>query len=163
MKFKMNNISNYAMKIAIEESKVNAINNYKNGGPFGAAIIKYGKIISSAHNTVMQTNDPTAHAEINAIRSACQKLKTNDLSNCVLYTSTEPCPMCLSAIIWSNIKEVYFANTRYDADDIGFRDDVIYKYLSGENKDILNVYHVNSKEAKEVFEDFKKIEEKTLY
>ena len=159
----MNNISSDAMKIAIEESKVNSINNYKKGGPFGATIVKEDKIISSAHNTVMQTNDPTAHAEINAIRSACQKLKTNDLSNCILYTSTEPCPMCLSAIIWTNIKEVYFANTRYDADDIGFRDDVIYKYLSGENKNILNVYHVDNKEAKEVFENFKKIENKKMY
>ena len=86
------------------------------GGPFGAVIVnKNGEIISKANNKVIINNDPTAHAEIVAIRQACEKLNTYDLSNCVLYTSCEPCPMCLSAIIWANIKEVYNACTKKDA------------------------------------------------
>ena len=91
------------MKIAIEESRANIENNYQKGGPFGAVIVKDGEIIASAHNTVIESIDATAHAEVNAIRLASQKLKTHDLSGCVLYTSAEPCPMCLSAIIWANI------------------------------------------------------------
>ena len=104
----MENINKIAMEKAIEESKANLSNNYKKGGPFGAVIVKDGKIISSEHNSVIESNDPTAHAEVNAIRRACEKLNTHDLSECVLYTSAEPCPMCLSAIIWSNIKIVYY-------------------------------------------------------
>ena len=107
----MKDIDKEAMKLAIEESKVNIANNYKNGGPFGAVIVRDGKIITSAHNTVIENNDATAHAEINAIRQASKILNTNDLSDCTLYTSTEPCPMCLSAIIWANIKDIYYANT----------------------------------------------------
>lgn len=159
----MCNINSRAMELAIEESKINLENEYKKGGPFGAVIVKDKKILACAHNTVMEDFDPTAHAEINVIRSVAKKLNTNDLSECTLYTSTEPCPMCLSAIIWSNIKEVYFANTRYDADEIGFRDDAIYKYIEGKNNDILKVHHIDSKEAKEVFEKFKKIENKIIY
>jgi len=152
-----------AMKKAIEESKANLENNYSNGGPFGAVIVKDGEIISSAHNTVVESKDPTAHAEINAIRKACQKLNTHDLTDCTLYTSAEPCPMCLSAIIWSNIKIVYYANTKKDADDIGFRDDMIYEYLKGKNKNVIEVHHVENEEALEVFRTFKNLEDKTMY
>ena len=87
---------------------------------FGAVILKDGEVVASSHNTVIESKDPTAHAEVNAIRKACRVLNTHDLSGCVLYTSAEPCPMCLSAIIWANIKKVYYANTRSDADKIGF-------------------------------------------
>ena len=98
------------------------------GGPFGAIIVdKYGKIISRANNMVLKNNDPTAHAEIVAIRKACNKLKTYDLEGCILYTSCEPCPMCLSAIIWANIKEIYYGANREDAARIGFRDNDIYE------------------------------------
>ena len=159
----MGNINEIAMKQAIEESKANMENNYKKGGPFGAVIVKEGEIISSAHNTVIESHDPTAHAEVNAIRKACEKLNTHDLSGCVLYTSAEPCPMCLSAIIWSNIKIVYFANSKKDADDIGFRDDVIYEYLKGNDKNLIETHHIESEEALEVFKEFKKIEDKIVY
>lgn len=152
-----------AMKLAIEESKVNSKNNYKNGGPFGAVIVKNEEIITSAHNTVIESRDATAHAEINAIRQASKILNTNDLSECVLFTSAEPCPMCLSAIIWANIKEIYYANTRKDADAIGFRDDMIYEYINGKNQDILKKHHVKSKEALEAFKNFKEIDEKNIY
>lgn len=159
----MEDIDKKAMQLAIEESKANITNNYKNGGPFGAVIVKNGKIIALAHNTVIESADATAHAEINAIRQASKILNTNDLSGCTLYTSAEPCPMCLSAIIWANIKDVYYANTRKDADNIGFRDDVIYKYINGENAHILNKHHIESEEALEVFNNFEKINEKNIY
>jgi guanine deaminase len=151
------------MQIAVEESKANLENNYQNGGPFGAVIVKDGEIIARAHNTVIESIDATAHAEVNAIRLASKKLNTHDLSDCVLYTSAEPCPMCLSAIIWANIKEVYFANTKKDAADIGFRDDMIYEYLKGNKKEVINLHYLPNEEAKKVFENFKNINEKRLY
>ena len=159
----MEKINEIAMEKAIEESKVNMANNYKNGGPFGAVIVKNGEIIVSAHNTVIESKDPTAHAEVNAIRKACQKLNTHDLSGCILYTSAEPCPMCLSAIIWANIKIVYFANTKKDADDIGFRDDMIYEYIKGNNKNVIEIHHIESEEALEVFRKFKNLDDKKMY
>ena len=159
----MDNLSEIAMQKAIEESKINMENNYKKGGPFGAVIVKDGEIISSAHNTVIENNDPTAHAEVNAIRKACEKLNTHDLSGCKLYTSAEPCPMCLSAIIWSNIKIVYYANTKKDADEIGFRDDMIYEYLKGNDEQLIEVRRIESEEALEVFKKFKKLSDKTMY
>ena len=152
-----------AMQKAIEESKINLKNNYKKGGPFGAVIVKNGKIISSEHNTVIEKHDATAHAEVNAIRKACKKLKTHDLSDCILYTSAEPCPMCLSAIIWANIKTVYYANTKKDADEIGFRDDMIYEYIKGNNQDIIKLHHIENEDALEVFKEFKKLEDKKMY
>jgi tRNA(Arg) A34 adenosine deaminase TadA len=108
-----------------------SINNIKlGGGPFGAVIVKNGKIISGGTNKVTIKNDPTAHAEIEAIRTASKKLKTFDLKDCEIYTSCEPCPMCLSAIYWANIKKIYFANSRRDAGKIKFRDDHIYKEIA---------------------------------
>lgn len=99
------------------------------GGPFGAVIVKDGEIIAKAHNMVTSINDPTAHAEIVAIRQACQKLKTFKLNGCQLYTSCEPCPMCLGAIYWSRVDRVYYANTKADAADIDFDDQFIYEEL----------------------------------
>ena len=157
------NIDEIAMKEAIEESKANSYNNYNYGGPFGAAIIKEGKIIATAHNTVIESKDPTAHAEVNAIRLAAEKIGTHDLSGCVLYASAEPCPMCLSAIIWANIKEVYYANTKEETAEIGFRDDMIYDYIKNKNEDVININHINSKEAKKVFENFMENKDKIMY
>lgn len=99
------------------------------GGPFGAVIVKDGEIIAGRSNSVTLDNDPTAHAEVNTIREACRKLGTFDLSDCVIYTSCEPCPMCLGAIYWSRLGRVYYANTKKDAADIDFADDFIYKEL----------------------------------
>ncbi|MDR2802081.1 MAG: nucleoside deaminase [Prevotellaceae bacterium] len=99
------------------------------GGPFGAVIVKDGEIIASAANTVTTGNDPTAHAEVNAIREACRKLNTFDLSGCEIYASCEPCPMCLSAIYWAHIKKIYFAGDRFDAQAAGFDDSFIYEEL----------------------------------
>jgi len=125
----MKEVMEEAMELAIKESKANFSNNYQAGGPFGAVIIKDEKIIATAHNTVCASCDPTAHAEINVIRKASKILNTNDLSDCIIVINAEPCPMCLSAIIWSNIKEVYYANTKEETEKIGFRDDLIYKYI----------------------------------
>ena len=139
-----------AKKLAEEGMKSNE------GGPFGAIIVdKEGNIISQGNNKVLKTKDPTAHAEITAIREACKKLNTYDLSEYILYTSCEPCPMCISAIIWSNIKKVYYGCTRKDAGEIGFRDDSIYEYLKGENKELIELKEIDRKECLESFKKYK--------
>ena len=146
---------NKYMEIANENAK-KAIEK-KQGGPFGAVIIdKNGNIISNGNNKVLLNNDPTAHAEIIAIRNACEKLETYDLNGCVLYTSCEPCPMCLSAAIWANIKKIYYGCTKEDANSIGFRDDIIYDFLKGENKSLVDLENIDRDEFIKVFEKYNK-------
>ena len=107
-----------------------SIENIDNGGgPFGAVIVRDGEIVSTGVNTVTNDNDPTAHAEINAIRHACKKLQTFQLSGCVIYSSCEPCPMCLSALYWAGVGKIYFGNTKEDAEAIDFSDKFIYDEL----------------------------------
>ena len=101
----------------------------RGGGPFGAVIVKDGEIISHGANRVTLDHDPTAHAEVSAIREACRRLNTFDLSGCIIYTSCEPCPMCLGAIYWAHIGRIFYGNTRKDARDIDFADDFIYEEL----------------------------------
>lgn len=101
----------------------------RGGGPFGAVIVKDGEILAGCANRVTLDNDPTAHAEVNTIREACRKLGSFDLSGCVIYSSCEPCPMCLGAIYWAGISRIYYGNTRKDAADIDFADDFIYEEL----------------------------------
>ena len=115
---------NKFMKLAIEEAKEGISNGH--GGPFGAVIVKDGNVIASGHNHVVINNDPTCHGEINAIRKACQKLGTFDLSGCEIYTTHYPCPMCACAIKWANIKTVYYGCTIEDTEKIGFRDKEFY-------------------------------------
>lgn len=100
------------------------------GGPFGAVVVRNGKIVGRGWNQVTSANDPTAHAEVVAIRDACRRLKTFQLDECDLYTSCEPCPMCLSAMYWARLRKVYYANTRKDAANIDFDDDFIYAEVS---------------------------------
>lgn len=157
---------NEFMDVAIDLSDDNFEKNY--GGPFGACIVKDGKIIGKGINRVIKDCDPTAHAEVVAIRNACKNLGTHDLSNCELYTSCYPCPMCLSAIIWANIKVVYYGNTKEDAADIGFRDEFIYDYLeklsnNKEDNDVLKLNSLNREEALQVFERYKKDKDKITY
>ena len=154
---------NKFMDVAINLSDDNFDKNY--GGPFGACIVKDGEIIGKGINRVLKDNDPTAHAEIVAIRNACKKLETFDLTGCEIYTSCYPCPMCLSAIIWSNIKKVYYANTKEDAADIGFRDDFIYEFISNnmEDKSVLNLKSMDREEAIKVFEEYKDMKDKAIY
>ncbi len=115
------------MQAAIAESKRGMDQN--EGGPFGAVIVKDGKIIGRGNNKVTSTNDPTAHAEVTAIRAACTAIENFDLSGCQIYTSCEPCPMCLAAIFWSRIDCIYFANTKKDAAAINFDDDFFYQEI----------------------------------
>ena len=154
---------NEYMKIANELAKDNLKTNA--GGPFGACIVKDGVIIGKGSNHVLKNNDPTAHAEIIAIRDACKNLKTYDLSGCELYTSCYPCPMCLSAIIWSNIKTVYYGNTKEDAKEIGFRDDFIYDYIKNidGNSKVLNLQSIDREETIKIFNEFKNKKDKTIY
>jgi guanine deaminase len=115
------------MRMAIELSENSVIQGQ--GGPFGAVIVKDGELVAGSANMVVPNNDPTAHAEVSAIRLACQKLGTFDLSGCEIYTSCEPCPMCLGAIYWARLDKIYYANTKIDAADIGFDDKFIYDEL----------------------------------
>lgn len=113
---------NMAAKLA-EENVANG------GGPFGAVIVRNGDVIATGVNRVTASNDPTAHAEVNAIRQACSKEQTFNLSGCVVYTSCEPCPMCLSALYWAGVSRIYYGNTQEDADAINFSDRFIYQEL----------------------------------
>ena len=157
---------NEYMKIAIELSEDNLKTNA--GGPFGAVIVKDGKVIGKGSNHVLKNNDPTAHAEIQAIRDACKNLGTYDLSGCVLYTSCYPCPMCFSASVWANIDKIYYGNTKEDAANIGFRDDFIYEgieYLADDDdtNDILNLECIDREDTIKVFEEYKNKSDKTIY
>ena len=145
----MKDIMNFGIKEARRTMNENK------GGPFGAVITdKDGNIVSVGHNMVLSSHDPTNHAEVVAIRKACEKLGTHDLSDCIIYSSCEPCPMCLSAIIWSNIKTMYYGATRYDAANAGFRDDAIYNYLDNKNN-ILEKHEVIDKSCVDVLENYK--------
>lgn len=135
-----------------------------NGGPFGAVIVKDGKIIGKGYNNVTSTNDPTAHAEIEAIRMACRKIKNFDLTNSEIYTSCEPCPMCLSAIYWARISKIYFANTKQDAAKISFDDDFIYKEILKEmNLRKIPMKQMMRAEAKQAFKIWKEMPDKIPY
>ena len=114
------------MQLAIDLSVENVANG---GGPFGAVIVKDGEVVATGVNRVTANNDPTAHAEVSAIRAACQKEGTFKLEGCTIYTSCEPCPMCLGAIYWAHIDRIFYGNTRKDARDIDFADDFIYEEL----------------------------------
>ncbi|AOM80783.1 tRNA-specific adenosine deaminase [Pedobacter steynii] len=138
------------MKLAISLSEKNVAESL--GGPFGAVVVKDGKIIAKSGNKVTTTNDPTAHAEVSAIRLACKKLKTFDLSGCVVYTSCEPCPMCLSAIYWARIETIYYANTKVDAAHIGFDDKFIYDEIEKPMaKRTLPIHQMMRTEAQQAF------------
>ena len=154
-------MKNEFMKRAIELS-IESVN--KGGGPFGSVIIKDNKIISEGYNKVTTNNDPTAHGEIVAIREACKKLKNFNLSDCELYSTCEPCPMCLSAIYWSRINKIYYANTREDARKIDFDDSLIYSELQKNiNKRKIQMIQMMRNEALEVFELWDKKIDKVKY
>jgi len=145
------------MKIALERARETMSQDI--GGPFGAAIIdKNGKVVAVSSNSVLKDNDPTAHAEVNAIREACKALETYDLTDFILYTTAYPCPMCLSAIIWANIKKVYFGCTAQDAEKIGFRDDTIYRYIKNDchDKNTLEIIALDREECVTLFEEYAK-------
>lgn len=153
---------NRYIKLAIKEAKEGIKNNH--GGPFGAVIVKDGEVIASGHNHVVANNDPTCHGEIDAIRKACSKLGTFDLTGCDIYTTGEPCPMCLSAILWANINKIYYSCTIEDNDSIGFRDDVFYKQLKLSKTGIKHKMEcIDREEGLKLFAKYNKIKNKTMY
>ena len=155
---------NEYMKIAKELSDDNLRTNV--GGPFGACVVKDGVIIGRGSNHVLSNNDPTAHAEVMAIRDACKNINSYDLTGCILYTSCYPCPMCLSAIVWANIKKVYYGNTKEDAANIGFRDDFIYdfiKNIDNNGNKVLDLECMDRDETIKTFNDFINKVDKTIY
>jgi guanine deaminase len=134
------------------------------GGPFGAIIIRDGKIIGRGHNTVLKSNDPTAHAEVNAIRDACRLVKNPHLSGAVIYSNFEPCPMCLAAIYWADIRSLYFCKGRSDAEKIGFMDKHLYHELSmSEDQREIKTTHVSVPEMEQLMEEWMRLEGKNLY
>lgn len=138
----MNKKESELIRLAIECADVTVAENA--GGPFGAAVITPDGQVVVASNTVLRSKDPTCHAEVNVIRKTCALLDTHDLTGCILYTTCYPCPMCLSACIWANIKEVYYGADPEDAAKIGFRDSYIYDFIKGDNKDksVLNLLQI---------------------
>ena len=151
----------------MEEAKKLADNNLVTnvGGPFGAVVVKDDKIIGRGSNHVLGHKDPTAHAEIEAIRDACKTIDSYDLTGCTIYTTCYPCPMCMSAIIWSNIKKVYYGNSKIDAANIGFRDDFIYQFIEEKstNKEILELIELDKEYTIETFNRFQNKQDKTIY
>ena len=134
------------------------------GGPFGCVIVKNNQIISEGNNLVTSTNDPTAHGEIVAIREACKKLNTFNLKGCDLYSSCEPCPMCLSAIYWSHVDNVFYANTRMDAANVDFDDSLIYSEIKKDvNERKIKMSQMNREEAIEAFKIWQNKEDKIKY
>lgn len=133
------------------------------GGPFGCVIVKDNKIIAKGHNKVIKNNDPTCHGEIEAIRKACKKLNNFSLSGCQLYTTGEPCPMCLSAIVWANIDKVYYGATLKDNEIIGFRDIKIDNMFGGRKNLGKFLTCIDRNECLKLFEEYKNITDKTNY
>ena len=152
----------FYMNEAIKEADYGITNGH--GGPFGCVIVKDGKILGRGHNQVVANNDPTCHGEVQAIRDACKNLETFDLSECELYTTAEPCPMCLGAIMWANISKVYAGCNVEDTNGIGFRDNHIYDYIrNNKNNEILTIKTLSRKECLELFERYNNISKKTMY
>ena len=123
----------------------------KHGGPFGAVVVKDGKVVGKGHNMVLKNNDPTAHGEVQAIRNACKNLGTYDLSGCEIYTTAEPCPMCRAAIMWSNIGKIYYGCNVKDTDKIGFRDNKFYKKIDNRK----NLIEKDRDKCLELFKEYK--------
>lgn len=148
------------MEVALNEALKGMESN--EGGPFGALIVRGGTIISQAHNEVLKTNDPTAHAEILVIREASQKLSTYDLSECTLYTTCYPCPMCMGAIFWARIPTVYYASSKEDAEEGGFNDKVFYTMIRTPEIAV-NLHYTKSEKAKALFAHWRTKEDRQLY
>jgi len=156
-------MNNY-MKIAKDLADNNLVT--KDGGPFGACIVKDGVVIGKGSNNVLLNNDPTAHAEVMAIRDACKNINSYDLKGCEIYTTCYPCPMCFSAIMWANIDKIYYGNTKEDAENIGFRDKFIYdtidKISKGESIDLI-LKSIDREETIKTFNEYKNMDNKEIY
>ena len=151
---------NKYMRMAINEAKKGIRNGH--GGPFGAVIVKDGVVVGKGHNQVVKNNDPTCHGEIMAIHKACKKLGTFDLSGCEIYTTGEPCPMCMSAILWANIEKVYYGCNILDTEDIGFRDKKFYEMQQIDARKQF-VHELDRKQCLKLYGDYKRITDKVNY
>jgi len=151
---------NEFMKVAIEEARRGMTSMH--GGPFGAVIVKNGKIVGRGHNKVVLWNNPTLHGEMVAIGHAGRTIDSFDLSGCDIYTTGEPCAMCLCALMWANIKTIYYGCTKKDADSIGFRDELFDNMLSLDRSGI-DMVQVDHKACRELFDDYAKLKGKTAY
>ena len=149
---------NKYMRMAINEARKGIRAGH--GGPFGAVIVKDGVVVGKGHNQVVKNNDPTCHGEMMAIHKACKKLGTFDLSGCELYTTGEPCPMCMAAILWANIKKVYYGFNIVDTEGIGFRDKVFYE-MQGHLDEM--VIELDRKACLKLYAEYAAIEDKTNY
>ena len=147
------------MQMAIQEAKKGIAE--KHGGPFGAVIVKNGKVISKGHNRVVVNNDPTCHGEMDAIRKACKKLGTFDLTGCEIYTTGYPCPMCFCAILWANIKTIYYGCNTTDTEIIGFRDKQFEESIPQKKIDMCK--QMDRLDCLELYEEYKNIQNKTMY
>ena len=144
--------------MAINEAKKGIRNGH--GGPFGAVIVKNDEVIAKGHNQVVKNNDPTCHGEIMAIHKACKKLGTFDLSGCEIYTTGEPCPMCMAAILWANIEKIYYGCNILDTEEIGFRDKKFYEQF--ENREQL-IHELDRKQCLKLYGEYKRITDKVNY
>ena len=144
--------------MAIKKEKKGIRNGH--GGPFGAVIVKDGEVIAKGHNQVVKNNDPTCHGEIMAIHKACKKLGTFDLTGCEIYTTGEPCPMCMAAILWANIEKIYYGCNILDTEEIGFRDKKFYEQF--ENREQL-IHELDRKECLKLYGEYKRISDKVNY
>ena len=147
------------MFVAIEEARYGI--HHGHGGPFGAVIVKDGQIVGRGHNQVILNNDPTCHGEMMAIHDACKRLGTFDLSGCEIYTTGEPCPMCMGAILWANFDKVYFGCNVIDTEDIGFRDNKFYNRKEEERQQFSIC--LDREECLKLYEEYKSIEDKKGY
>ena len=154
---------NKYMQMAIEEGFKNIQNG--EGGPFGAVIVRHGEVIARAHNKVLLTNDPTMHAEMIAIRLACEKLGRFDLSGCEIYSACQPCPMCIGAIFWARISKLYYGALDSDADAIGFSDKFIYDAIRADfqGQDALIIENVNREDCIELFRAWENKPDRKMY
>ena len=152
---------NKFMRMAINEARKGIRNGH--GGPFGAVIVKDGEVIGKGHNQVIKNNDPTCHGEVMAIHKACKKLNTFDLSGCEIYTTGEPCPMCLAAILWANIDKVYYGCNILDTEDIGFRDKAFFEMQNDENAKKEVISELDRKACLKLYAEYKKMTNKINY
>lgn len=153
---------NEYMKMAIEEARQGILAG--DGGPFGSVIVKDGVILGKGHNHVVSRKDPTCHGEVDAIRNACKNLDTFDLSGAEIYTTGEPCPMCLGAILWANISKVYYGCSIKENDMIGFRDEIFYKNLSISTKKMKDkIVQLDHDECLELFKEYLSLTDRTNY
>ena len=152
---------NKFMEMAIEEAKKEILQGH--GGPFGCVIVKNDEIVGKGHNEVLKNNDPTCHGEIMAIHEACKTLNTFDLTGCEVYTTGEPCPMCLAAILWANIEKVYYGCNIFDTEKIGFRDNKFYKFQNNPSQRQKMIKELDRDQCLKLYDLYNSLTDKKQY